>query len=191
MIHLPLKPAARWQQLPPRDLLALLVLAIAAAAWLLYVCAWMPLRDANRSLQSANTATSAALLRMRAQVEQYRKLQTYRGESRDDVDDRTNAQSDLSSDASSGPASDVRTSAPLSQLIEGSLQEYQLQLALFQPGTANDAQVRLDAMPFDGVLRWLHAMELSGAVTIRELAITPAPASDRVNVSARLASRQP
>lgn len=150
------------QQLSMRDQTMLALLAGVLALYVLYQALWQPLAAANLRLQKQNEAAQTSLAAMTQMAAQLRALQ------------QANTQTNTAQ------------SENLTQLIDRTVAANSLRMSRFQPGSNGDVQVRLDNMPFDQVLRWLHELESAQAVTIRELVIAPGSAAGLVNVSARL-----
>ena len=149
------------QQLSMRDQGMLALLGGALLLYVLYQVLLHPLAASNRRLEEQNAAVEKSLASVTQMAAELRTLRQ-------------------------GNSKSATQSENLSQLVDRTVAANNLRMSRFQPGSSGDAQVRLDNMPFDQVLRWLNELESEHGVTIRELVITPASAAGLVNVSARL-----
>ena len=74
----------------------------------------------------------------------------------------------------------------LSVLIDKSLRENDLQMRGFQPGSNQDARLRLENAAYPSLMQWLYDLEYRHGLHISELSLTPAQASGRLMVSVRV-----
>lgn len=149
------------QQLSLRDQKMLALLVGVLALYLFYQIALHPLVQANARLRAQNVAAQGSLAAVTEMAAQLRDLQQ-------------------------NPAQTTSASENLTQLVDRSVAEHQLHISRFQPGASGDAQVRLDNVDFDQVLRWLNELETTQAVSVRELVVAPGAGPGLVNVSVRL-----
>ncbi len=75
----------------------------------------------------------------------------------------------------------------LTSLINRSTSRLDLPVSRLQPNSRGEIQVRLENAVFDDILRWLHEMEYSEGLMVREVSITQSGAVGRVNASVRIA----
>ena len=75
----------------------------------------------------------------------------------------------------------------LTGLINRSTSSFSLQVNRLQPNSRGEIQVRLENASFDDLVGWLHQMEYSEGLLVREASVTQAGTSGRVNVTVRLA----
>ena len=152
---------AWFTQLNQREQLSVLALGLAVGLYLLYLLAWAPL-EANRDrLQLQNRAAAGSLQQVDAMVSEILLLR--------DGSARSNTRRNLTS------------------LINGSTSRHELQVSRLQPNSRGEIQVRLEAAAFDDLLGWLHEMEYSEGLLVREVSITQGGAVGRVNATVRIA----
>jgi len=150
-----------FSQLNQREQMSLLVLGLAAALYLLYMFVWSPLDTRREQLAVQNTAIAESQVRVDAMVSQLLELRE--------------------SGAEAG------TKRNLTSVINESTGRFQLPVIRLQPNSRGEIQVRVENASFDDVLKWLHEMEYTEGLLLREVSVTPASASGRVNVTVRIA----
>lgn len=74
----------------------------------------------------------------------------------------------------------------LSVLIDKSLRENDLEMRGFQPGSNQDARLRLENAAYPSLMQWLYDLEYRHGIHVDELSLTPAQASGRLMVSVRV-----
>lgn len=144
----------------PREQLALLVMALVVAAYLLVVAAVLPLERARAQLLDTNAATAAVLQRV------------------DNLASAIMAQRE----AGSGPA----RSRNLTALLNTSAEAAGLRITRLQPDSRGAVQVRLESVPFSPLLQWMHALELSEGLVIEELSVSQAGSVGIVSATLRV-----
>jgi general secretion pathway protein M len=150
-----------FSQLNQREQLSLLALGLVLALYLLYILLWSPLHDMRESLQQQNRVVAGSLQRVDAMVSELLHLRE------------------------SGAQTGSRRN--LTSLINQSTSRLQLQVTRLQPNSRGEIQVRLENAAFDDVLRWLHQMEYREGLLVREVSITQAGSTGRVNLTVRIA----
>jgi general secretion pathway protein M len=150
-----------FSQLNQREQLSLLALGLVLALYLLYILLWSPLHDMRESLQQQNRVVAGSLQRVDAMVSELLHLRE------------------------SGAQAGSRRN--LTSLINQSTSRLQLQVTRLQPNSRGEIQVRLENAAFDDVLRWLHQIEYREGLLVREVSITQAGSTGRVNLTVRIA----
>lgn len=82
----------------------------------------------------------------------------------------------------------VKSSGSLAQLINNSLTENKLVMKGFQPGSKNDARLRLENVAYSSLAQWLYDLEHQHGINIEDLSLTPAKFSGRLMVSVRVSN---
>jgi type II secretory pathway component PulM len=144
-----------------REQLSLLLLAVAVGCYLLFSVIWSPLASKRADMAARNQGASEVLQRVDAMVSEVLRLR------------------------SSGEGSTRKRN--LTSLINQSTSRLDLSVSRLQPNSRGEIQVRLESAVFDDILRWLHEMEYSEGLLVREVSITQSGAVGRVNASVRIA----
>ncbi len=79
-----------------------------------------------------------------------------------------------------------RSKQSLAVLIDSSLRENELVMRGFQPGSKQDARLRLENAAYSSLAQWLYDLEYKHGVSIEDLSLTPAKLSGRLMVSVRV-----
>jgi type II secretory pathway component PulM len=148
-------------QLNQREQTSLLALGLALALYMIYMFVWSPLDSMRDSLQVQNQGVAGSLQRVDAMVSEILQLR--------DSGTQTSSRRNLTS------------------LINQTTSRLQLQVTRLQPNSRGEIQVRLENAAFDDVLLWLHGMEYSEGLLVREVSITQAGPAGRVNATVRIA----
>jgi len=148
-------------QLPQRDQLSLLALAVALAVYVVYMLIWSPLDNRREQLAMQNSAIAESRVRVDAMVAELLQLRQSGAQ--------PGAQRNLTS------------------IINESTSRLQLPVIRLQPNSRGEIQVRIENAVFDDALRWLHLMEYGEGLLVREVAVTPAGAAGRVSLTVRIA----
>ena len=148
-------------QLNQREQLSLLLLGLAATIYALFMLIWSPLDSRRELLTAQNSAVTDSLVRVDAMVSEVIQLRK----------------------------SGVKTGAKgsLTTIINESTSRLQLPVIRLQPNSRGEIQVRIENAAFDDVLQWLHEMEYSQGLLVREVSVAQAGAVGRVNVTVRVA----
>jgi general secretion pathway protein M len=77
----------------------------------------------------------------------------------------------------------------LAVLINNSLNENNLIMRGFQPGSKNDARLRLEDVAYSSLTQWLYDLEYRHGVNIEDLSLTPSKFPGRLMVSVRVSHR--
>ncbi|MFT6390112.1 MAG: general secretion pathway protein M [Cellvibrionaceae bacterium] len=75
----------------------------------------------------------------------------------------------------------------LALVIDKSIQENELVMRGFQPGSKKDARLRLENAPYPALAQWLYDLEYKHKVKIEDLSLTPSQLAGRLMVSLRVA----
>jgi general secretion pathway protein M len=148
-------------QLNQRDQLSLLLLGLAVTLYALFMLIWSPLDSRREQLTAQNSAVTDSLVRVDAMVSEVIQLRK----------------------------SGVKTGAKrsLTTIINESTGRLQLPVIRLQPNSRGEIQVRIENAAFDDVLQWLHEMEYTQGLLVREVSVVQAGAVGRVNVTVRVA----
>ena len=147
--------------LTQREQVSLLIMGLAIALYLVFVVVLSPLSEARDRMEQQNQGVAESLQRVDVLVSQILHLQE------------------------SGSDSGARRN--LTSLINQSTASHALQVNRLQPNSRGEVQVRLENAVFDDLIAWLHQMEYNEGLLIREVSVTQAGSSGRVNVTVRLA----
>ncbi len=82
----------------------------------------------------------------------------------------------------------VKTGESLAQLINNSLTKNQLVMRGFQPGSKNDARLRLENVAYSSLTQWLYDLEYQQGINIEDLSLTPSKFPGRLMVSVRVSN---
>jgi type II secretory pathway component PulM len=145
----------------PREQLSLLLLTIALVFYVLYFVAWSPVASMRDDMAARNSSALEVLARVDAMVSEVIRLR------------------------SSGEGGQQKRN--LTSLINQSTSGLKLPVSRLQPNSRGEIQVRLESAVFDDVLIWLHDMEYKQSLLVREVSITRAGTTGRVNASIRIA----
>lgn len=147
--------------LEQREQLSLLLLAIAMGLYLFYILAWSPLDNRRGELKLQNSAIAESRVRVDAMVSQLLELRK--------GDGNQGARRNLTSE------------------INQSTRRFELPVMRLQPNSRGEIQVRLENAPFDKVLQWLHEMEFSKGLMVREVSLTQTGTDGHINATVRVA----
>ncbi|MEH6593213.1 MAG: type II secretion system protein GspM [Halioglobus sp.] len=145
----------------PREQLSLLLLAAAVVAYVLYFFTWSPIATKRDEMAARNHSAVEVLQRVDAMVSEVLRLR----ESGEGVSQKRN----------------------LTSIINQSTSKLGLAVSRLQPNSRGEVQVRLEAAVFDDILKWLHEMEYTQGLLVREVSITQTGTAGRVNASVRIA----
>ncbi|MGD8175128.1 type II secretion system protein GspM [Marinimicrobium sp. ARAG 43.8] len=144
-----------------REQTILLIGGVAVVLYILWKALLVPLADWRDSQARTNVSTSQSLGRVEllaAQLEQARRQAQQGG----------NGGSNLSA------------------LVDSSLRANNLSMSGFQPGTGGQVRVRLDEVPYDRFMQWLHDMEYQHGVSVVDFSMAGTSEQGRVTVNIRL-----
>lgn len=150
-----------FSSLTQREQLSLLLLGGALALYLVYMLLVAPLTNARDDLARQNRSVAESLQRVDVMVSQILALRE-------------------------GGAS-ASQSRNLTALVNRSTAALGLQVSRLQPNSRGEIQVRLEGVPFDDLVDWLHRMEMRERLLVRELSVTQGGSAGRVNATIRLA----
>lgn len=148
-------------QLNQREQLSVFLLGLALALYILYMFIWSPLDEKREALAQQNGVIATSLVRVDAMVSELMNLRK-----------------------SGGKASSKRN---LTSLINQSTSRLQLPVIRLQPNSRGEIQVRMENAAFDDVIIWLHEMEYREGLLVREVSVTQAGTTGRVNATVRIA----
>lgn len=83
------------------------------------------------------------------------------------------------------PSGEVNSDG-LAGVIDKSLQENNLSMRGFQPGSKNDARLRLSNVTYDALVQWLYDVEYKHRLIIDELSVSQAKESGQLMVNVRV-----
>lgn len=143
-----------------REQLALLAMVFIVALYLVFVLLVQPLGTARERLEQTNRSTAEVLQRV------------------DGLASAIKAQRA----AGAGPARTRNLTGMLNRGAEAA----GLRIARLQPNNRGAVQLRLENVPFDALLRWLHSLEQLDGLLIEELSVSQAGAEGIVSASLRV-----
>lgn len=153
-----------YNRLPRREQLALLLLTVVFALFLLWVALLNPLQKKRTQLQQANVAATQSLGRVQIMTAQIKQAQAQ--------------------------GNSARSGENINGLIDSSLRNHGLSMSGFQPGSAGEVRVRLDSAAYGPLMAWLHELESKQGVSIRDLSIATGNNPGQVAVNLRLHKAQ-
>ena len=145
----------------PREQMSLLIMAFAVSAYIIYFFTWAPIAAKRDEMALRNVAAQASLRNVDAMVTEIEQLRK------------------------SGQGSQRKQN--LTSVINRSTGRLNLPVSRLQPNSRGEIQVRLENAAFDDVLAWLHEMEYTNSLIVREVSITEAGTVGRINASVRVA----
>lgn len=148
-----------FERLPARDQVAVLILAVFLAVFLLVKGIVLPLSQEQERLRLANHDVAAALSRVDAKASQLMALRT--GES--------GVQRNLSS------------------LITAASEAQGLQVQRLQPNSRGEVQVRFEGVDFDRLLQWFDQIEYDDNLVVIDVALSQGGRLGGVNATVRVA----
>jgi len=151
---------AKWHGYQPREQVMLMLLGVAVAIFLIVMLVIVPLQDWRNTEQQRLDNSGNELTRVRSLVAQIKAKEAAPTRN-------TNRQS-------------------LAVLIDNSLRENDLIMRGFQPGSNQDARLRLENAAYPDLAQWLYDLEYKHGVNIQELSLTPARVSGRLMVNLRV-----
>ncbi len=149
-----------WNQASTRDQIAVAACGLLIALYLLYVVLLKPVTEMRDVQLQKNIAQQQALERVRTLAATYTAQQS--------------------------SSSDNSNKGSLVEMVDRSLRENQLKLSGMQPSGANDVRLRLEQVPFDNLLAWLHEMEVKQRMQVRDISVATGSAKGLVSVNMRL-----
>lgn len=144
-----------------REQMSLMALALAVVVYVLFEFVWSPLAEQRENLAQQNVAIAESLVRVDAMVSELQQLRD--------------------------SGAQVGAKRNLTRLINQSTTRLKLAVSRLQPNSRGEIQVRLENAAFDDVLKWLHEMEYREGLLVREVSITQAGSTGRVNATVRMA----
>ena len=150
--------------LTQREQLSLLLMGLAVGLYMLYGLLIAPLGQARDNLALQNEGVAESLQRVDVMVSQIMALRD------------------------SGAAGTKRRN--LTSLINRSTAAAKLQVSRLQPNSRGEIQVRMEGAAFDDLVGWLYQVEYRDNLLVREVSITQAGATGRVNATIRLAQAE-
>lgn len=150
----------KWHSFQPREQMMLIFLGVATAIFLIVMVVIVPLQDWRASEQQRLTNSANELSRVRELVAQIK--------AKENTPTRTTRKESLA------------------VLIDNSLRENDLVMRGFQPGSNQDARLRLENAAYPDLAQWLYDLEYEHGVNIKELSLTPARVSGRLMVNLRV-----
>ncbi len=148
-----------FQKFTQREQIYLLVAAFVVVFYLLLMVIWRPVANMRDDMATRNEQTTDKLVRVRAMASELRQLQT------------------------SGASQRSRN---MNQLINSTTSELGIRPSRIQPNSRGETQIRFEDVSFTQLLRWLHRMEYTEGILIREVAINQGGRGGAVKATIRL-----
>ncbi|MFT7286073.1 MAG: general secretion pathway protein M [Halieaceae bacterium] len=146
-----------------REQLALLLMALAVAVYLLFVIILLPLEGARSEMAARNAATTKMLRGVDAMASELIGLRS-----------------------AAGPDSSGRR-RNLTALLNSSAERFSLTVSRLQPNSRGAVQLRFETVPLEGLLRWLHDVEAREGLLVEELSLSQSATAGIVSASLRVA----
>jgi type II secretory pathway component PulM len=148
-----------FQKYTQREQVYLLAVAATVALYLLLVVIWQPIAGMRNEMAARNILVAEQLARVKAMAGELQALK------------------------SSGAG---QRSLNMNQLINSSTNQYGIQPSRIQPNSRGETQLRFEAVEFSKLLQWLHGIEATEGVVIREVAINQGDKGGIVKATIRL-----
>lgn len=143
-----------------REQIALLLMTAVVLLYLVFLLLVQPMDRARERLEQNNLGTAAALQRV------------------DGLASAIMAQRDAGAGST--------RSRNLTGMLNRGAETAGLRISRLQPNNRGAVQLRLEAVPFDALLRWLHQLEKVEGLLIEELSVSQAGAEGIVSASLRV-----
>lgn len=150
----------KWHNFPPREQMMLMVLGIALVIFLILMLVIVPLQNWRTTEEQRFVNSTNELNRVRELVAQIKAKEA-------------------------APTQNANQQS-LAVLIDNSLRKNDLVMRGFQPGSNQDARLRLENAAYPDLAQWLYDLEYEHGVNIQELSLTPARVSGRLMVNLRV-----
>ena len=144
-----------------REQLSLLLLGGALLLYLVYMVLWSPLDQRRDDMAQRNVAAAESLQRVDGMVSEILRLRETGG----GTTQRRN----------------------LTGLINQTTASAGLTVTRMQPNSRGEVQVRMESVPFDGVMAWLNLLENREGLVVHEVSLSQSGDGGRVNATVRLA----
>lgn len=144
-----------------REQTILLLGTLAVVLYLLWKVVLVPIQNWHDRQVRANESVSETLVRVEVLSAQLERARTR------ESDDRSGG-------------------GNLSALVDSSLRANQLNMSGFQPGTGGQVRVRLDEVPYDRFMQWMHDLEYQHGVAVVDFSMAGTSEAGRVTVNIRL-----
>jgi general secretion pathway protein M len=148
-----------FQKYTQREQLYLLAVATVVSLYLLLVVVWRPVAGIRNEMAARNIQVAEQLAMVRAMASELQALK------------------------SSG--SGQRT-LNMNQLINSSTNQFGIRPSRIQPNSRGETQLRFESVEFARLLQWLHGIESTEGVVIREVAINQSDRGGIVKATIRL-----
>ena len=148
-----------FQKFTQREQSYLLLVAIVLFLYLLLIVLWRPVAGMRSEMAARNVQVAEQLAQVTAMAGELQALQA-------------------------GGVS--RQTLNLNQLINSSTNQFGIRPTRIQPNSRGETQLRFDTVDFAKLLRWLHGIESTQGVAIREVAISQGDAGGVVKATIRL-----
>lgn len=149
-----------WDQNSSRDQMAILALGICFLLFILFMGILKPLQEKRVTQLRNNQSAMSSLKNVRDMAALW-----------------ANRDANLSQSSSRGS---------IVEIVDTTLRAHNLRLSGMQPSGLNDVRLRLDQARFDNLLAWLHEMEVSQGLQIKDLSVATADEPGIVSVNMRL-----
>ena len=144
-----------------REQLSLLLLGGALLLYLIYMVLWSPLDQRRDDMAQRNVAAAESLQRVDGMVSEILRLRE-----------------------SGGSTSQRRN---LTGLINQTTASAGLTVTRMQPNSRGEVQVRMESVPFEGLMAWLNLLENREGLVVHEVSLSQSGDGGRVNATVRLA----
>ena len=150
----------KWHSYQPREQMMLMLLGLAMVVFIILMLVVVPLQNWRESEAQRLTNSTNELNRVRELVAQIKAKEAK-------------------------PARNANQQS-LAVVIDNSLRKNDLIMRGFQPGSNQDARLRLENAAYPDLAQWLYDLEYEHGINIQELSLTPARVSGRLMVNLRV-----
>ena len=148
-----------WEQASARDQLYIVVCGGCLALYIMFMAVYKPVKGMRDSQLKQNQAQMASLERVKNLASQ--------------VQNRNKK-----GNANSGPSID--------SLVQASLSKNSLRASAMDSSGRNGVRIRLENAQFESFLAWLHEMEVSQGLRVKDLSVASGGSAGTVTVNLRL-----
>lgn len=148
-----------FQKYTQREQIYLLAVAAAVTLYLLLVLIWQPVAGMRNDMAARNMQVAEQLARVKSMAGELQALK------------------------SSGSG---QRRVNMNQLINSSTNQFGIRPSRIQPNSRGETQLRFESVEFAKLLQWLHGIESTEGVVIREVAINQGDRGGIVKATIRL-----
>ena len=149
-----------WASASPRDQMALVLCSLFVGVYILFKGILGPVVDMRDAQINKNNAQLASLARVKVLAAEVKSLQ------------------------SSGAQNTSKRS--VESIVQSSISRNRLNVSSMDASGQNGVRVRFEEVPFNTLLTWLHEMEITNGLNVKDLSVAKGSNSGMVTVNLRL-----